>query len=368
MRAALLLLAVGCSFRSGATSPDAANSPIDAVDGPIVDGCMSFSVVVDTCAVTFGSGMTMTGSHTYDTDTQLLDGGPGPAFVIQNGIVLWPVASFTLAAGGSLRVDGSMAFGIVATSTIEIDGLIDLTNDGGGHRSAADCGMSEGAVGETNPGGGGGGGGGGFRSVGGTGGPGNKDQSSGHGVSVGGIGGIPVLTKPTTLIGGCDGGDGGVAGGVSGAGGGGGGAILLAAVGTIAIAGVINTGGGGGAPGVGNGAGGGGGGSGGMILIDGHAMLAGSLAANGGGGGEGNNGNAGQTGLASTTKAKGGTGGDPAGGDGAPGSAGTTLAGTNATDLQDGGGGGGGGGAGLIATTKPTTGSGTVSPAAQTWP
>jgi hypothetical protein len=391
--AVAVCLLAACEFHHGGLSTaDATGGGDDgatdatANDG-MIDACASFSTHLDTCAPSAapGDALALSGSNTYDTDTQTLTTPAGdmpvPSQLIPSpdgDIVAILVKGFSLT--GTLRVvgdDDHHPFGIVSYGTVTIDGLIDLTDGGAGSRSDTVCDdlKQKGHRGADDNGGGSGGGGGAFAGAGGGGGNGDKDGNSDGGQSTGAEGGTAAAARPTHIAGGCDGGGGGNAGGDGGSGGHGGGAIFIASSASITIEtnGGINAGGGGGRPGQGNGGGGAGGGSGGMIVLEaGSIIINGKLAANGGGGGEGADGNTGEigeTGLLATTRASGGAGNAGEGGDGAAGGAGTNLGGQSATQLKNGGGGGGGGGAGFIGIgpAAPLN-TGTISPTFQAWP
>lgn len=382
-----------CSFQHGALTGDGStgDGPRDGrgPDTPL-DACVSFSTHLDTCMpmVMPGSGLVLSGSNSYDTDTQVLT-TPNGATSIANqivtttdgGIVVLLVSSFTVNSGATLRITGvndRRAFGIVSYGHVQIDGLLDLSDAGAGSRAdqtCSDLGL-KGHKGADDNGGGSGGGGGGFAGAGGGGCNGDKDMNSDGGQSTGAAGGNAATARPTHITGGCDGGGGGDAAGKGGNGGHGGGAIFVASGNSITIgaSGAINAGGSGGKGGLGNGGGGAGGGSGGMIVLESSSVsIFGKLAANGGGGGEGADGadgNDGATGSLSTSRASGGSAGAPEGGDGAGGGAGANAAGVTATQLKNGGGGGGGGGVGFIAIGPgtPVLNNATISPQFDVWP
>ena len=388
MRPAVLacLLVAGCSFQHGilGAGPGDDAPPIDAPDVDAIDGsteCVTYSSLFDTCTSMTGTvDITLTpGQWTYSTDDHMLRGAtPMVLSTMMIAAAAGPldvafVHSFTVQAGATLRVEGRTGdrpFGLAASGPVQIDGIIDLSDNGAGARNDQACGGLVGTSGANGDGGAGGGGGGGFQGKGGAGSRGNADGPK----SDGGPGGVAIPARPASPIGGCDGGPGGDADEDGGEAGDGGGAIYIASAISIVLGptGVIDAGGGGGAAGRANGAGGGGGGSGGMILLESKAVtVSGTLAANGGGGGEGNTtGNPGQNGQRSKQRALGGKDGDANGGNGADGGADTTLDGVATTDLQTGGGGGGGGGAGFIAIgcPSPATSAGTISPPFAPWP
>lgn len=356
---------------------------IDApeLDGP--PGCKSFSTHINTCTqLVAGDPLMLAGANTYDTDSLVLTTPNGnvtlPTRVItttDGEIVVAFVTSLTLSSGATLRVEGNdfdRPLGIVATGAINVEGAIDVSNNGAGARNDAQCGAQVGVSGADDSGGASGGGGAAFAGAGGKGGDGDNDG----GTSAGGASGTPVATRPPHVRGSCDGGPGGDGfaenGGPAGDGGG---AVFLASAASITISGSINAGGGGGGPGQSNG-GGGGGGAGGMIVLEADTVtISGTLAANGGGGAEGgdssNAGNPGSPGALATTRAPGGSGAASEGADGGTGGAAGNAAGLAPTQFRKGGGGGGGGGAGFIGiggSSLVTSGTTVISPAYQAWP
>ena len=385
--AGVVCLLVGCSFDHGQFNGPRIDGAVDMIDSPAIDGppgCESFTTHIDTCTQLMpGDPLVLSGTNSYDTDDLVLTtpGGdvmlPSSVIVTTSGnYVVAFVSTLTLNAGATLRVTGSdmdRPLGIVATGAVTIDGAIDVSNNGAGARNDAECGTSVGGAGADDIGGASGGGGGAFAGAGGKGGNGDSDT----GTSLGGAAGTALASRPTHVLGGCDGGAGGDGNtNTDGGAGDGGGAIFIASAVSITInaTGSINAGGGGGAGGKGNGGAGGGGGSGGMIVLESPMVkIAGKLAANGGGGGEGadgTDGKAGDPGALSAMRANGGAGSAGEGGDGGDGGAGANAAGTAATQFKKGGGGGGGGGVGFIAiggSTPVTTGS-VISPAFQAWP
>ncbi len=382
-----LLLVVACSFDHGQFNGPRIDGDVVMIDSPLIDGppgCESFTTHLDTCTQLMpGDPIVLTGANTYNTDTLTLSTEntdvmlPSSVIVTPDGsYVVAFVSTFTMNAGATLRVTGTnmdRPLGIVATGAVVIDGAIDLSNNGAGARDDAACGTAVGGPGADDNGGASGGGGGAFAGAGGKGGNGDNDT----GTSLGGTAGVAIATRPTHVLGGCDGGAGGDGNtNTTGGGGDGGGAIFIASAVSITInsTGSINAGGGGGAGGKGNGGAGGGGGSGGMIVLESPSVkIAGKLAANGGGGGEGADGNDGAPGSPgglTTARANGGAGDAGEGADGGDGGAGANAAGLAPTQFKKGGGGGGGGGVGFIAiggSTPVTTGS-VISPAFQAWP
>ena len=334
MRSIVIMLAAGaatgCVF---APSPagvidgsvdSASHGPADAAHDAAMS-CTSYSTQFDTCML--GSAATNTlalsGTTTYNTDTHTL---------VQNGVSSMPshlVVSTstgavdvllvgTLTVGGTFRITGATAFGLAATTRVQIDGTIDLTAGGAGARNDAACQLASGAAGANDTTGGGGGGGGAFHGGGGAGANGDSD----NGPSLGGVGGTAVA-RLTGVLGGCSGGKGGdgrqpqhrwhrrrrrwrvVDRGTR--------------FDHRGCERQDQRGAGGGHKGMQDDGGGGGGGSGGMILLESAVVtIAGVLAANGGGGAEGSDtgddGTTGGNGTASATRAMAGAGNAPDGG------------------------------------------------------
>jgi hypothetical protein len=259
--------------------------------------------------------------------------------------------SINLAAGVTLAVTGTRPLVLVASTTITIDGTMNVRNPSGIGCTRTDPTEISGGAGGSRGGRGGKGGNGG-------------DD---------GVGGVAGDAMPPSLLGGCPGGAGQ---GDSDPPGVGGGSVLLIAQ-TIMVTGTINaTGTGGGGANVSL-AGGAGGGSGGVIVVDApNVTIAGTLLASGGGGGEGGRGailgggSGGNPGaapnpLTPSIAASGGSG--LAGGDGGPGGAILAINGTDGgrsgTNVATGGGGGGAAGIIEITATAPTI-TGAVVPAA----
>lgn len=369
--ALLVVLAGACSFEHGTllTSSDAAPTP----DGP--PGCVSFSSQVDTCTVTAGANLDLSGMNTYDTTTGTLLAGSSQQSITRMAaqgkagpIEVLLVHDLHLATNARLRATGNVPLAIIASGTITLDAgaIIDASSGGAGARTTCTGGA---VVGTNDSGGAGGGGGGGFGDAGGTGGTGNSDGSP----APGGTGGTGEPT-PAGPLGGCPGARGGDGNDSGGGGGAGGGAIYAASPMRIdvGLGAGIQVGGGGGRGGdvsfLSDGdAGGGGGGSGGMIMLEAPLVsIAGTLAANGGGGGEasggGNSGSDGSAGLFGTERAPGGSGNSSSGTEGGSGGALATHVGETVTSTDTGGGGGGGGGVGYIVIRSPSVMITTASP------
>jgi hypothetical protein len=328
--------------------------------------------------------VTLPDGTTISTDNGTVT-GPDGAIAVANTIIAQPggpmlrvlmAKSFSV---GDVRVTGTAALAIVATSDITINGVLDMSADGAAGGPGASTCSGGGAGGYFTSGAFvrapaghsagyptflwtiGGGGGGGFGSIGGTGG------TAGGALPGGGAGVINGVATLMPLRGGCPGGD-SQAGPYGGAGGG---AVQLVANGTVhlvgsgATKGQIHVGGGGGGAGAALGRdntsdntiavyGSGGGGAGGAILIEASSVVldadTGLWAAGGGGGGWGActpapHGTDGPPNASTPTGGTCPTGTTPAtaGGDGA-----TTAGGGNGQMTMYGSGGGGGGGLGRI--------------------
>jgi len=246
--------------------------------------------------------------------------------------------------GVTVVVSGSRPLVLLAGTSLQIAGTLDVASHHAGPRGPGTNGMcASPGGGASATSGGGGGGAGGMGTRGGNGGAGTT------GFAMGG-GGSPVRT-PSFLDAGCRGGPGGDggAGEDGGVAGEGGGAVYLLAP-MLQLDGVINASGGGGGGGDPN-AGGGGGGSGGMIVIHASTLVAtptSTLLANGGGGGGGADattpGLPGGEGAAAMalTPPPGGAGGGFAGSAGGAGGAGTSAGGNAGFGARAAGGGGGG--------------------------
>lgn len=390
----LAIACAGCGFKGAQSSPgdaDAADAIVqgdapDAADAAVADGvdaptdglCVSFSQLINTCALTFGDDLPITGPGTaqYNTETGVLsvNGTLVPvthrSFTIE-GVTIDAILAHnvTLTMGIALQAFGGAPLGaskpiaIIASGTVTLDDGAQIDVSDGGAGAFPVCSTPPRSGSSVAPGIGGGGGGGGFASKGGQGGLGNSDGPS---TAAGGDGAASIGAAGPQ--GGCAGAAGGTgSGGTVGAGGKGGGAIYIAAAGRIQLGNgaMLQAGGGGGhggthrsLPDFGD-AGGGGGGSGGMILLEAPQIVAptAGLFANGGGGGEGSittdAGNDGQPGQITTTAARGGNGGPAEGGDGGDGGALASPQGENAPAPARRGGGGGGGSAGYIFLLSP---------------
>jgi hypothetical protein len=197
--------------------------------------------------------------------------------------------NITLASNRTLTAHGSKPLVLLAISTFDLQGVIDVSSQqgslpGAGAAAATSCLNTTAAAGNS------GGFGGSFGGKGGNGG-------AISGTTPDGIIGTPapaLAALPTELRGGCPGGTGSsTMAGVAPVGGSGGGAVAIIAE-VIQMNGTINASGAGGKGGPATQSGGGGGGSGGMIVLDAPSIMPGTgtpwLFANGGGGGQGGTG------------------------------------------------------------------------------
>ncbi len=238
------------------------------------------------------------------------------------------------------RVTGTRPLVLVATDTITVSNMLDVSSTSLGRvgaGSAGDCVTGDdGANGASN-------------AAGGAGGSSAFEGGGGGSTSGGAIGGTPgPVVLLVTVSGGCSGGRGGTAGaGTPARGGAGGGAVYLIAGTRIVVtaAGSIHASGAGGqgGPAVNHGAGGGG--AGGLIGLDAPTVeIAGTATARGGGGGGGGGTAAGENG-ADPTGPSGQTrgGGSPSGGSSGGDGCGGTIGGQPGAATNRGGGGGGGG-------------------------
>lgn len=381
--AALLAVIAGCSFSAHAPSNpggDDANSTDAAVPGDVLidGGTPCVAGFLDLCKQAAPSiPLDIADAQSINTGPSNTD--PRCHTLTQPGgsdVCLIYATAVTITGTGSLTATGSRPLAIASSSTLTIDGTIDVGSHGpqrGPAVDAASCNFAK--FPGVDLGGGGGGAGGSFTLSGGDGGTGDNDNSaSPSGTAVPGMHGASATIS--VLRGGCAGQTGGDessgAGGNGGTGGHSGGALYLFAREGLQITGNVRATGAGGNGGQVQ-AGGGGGGTGGLVVIESPTItVSGQISANGGGGGQGggrlsgvpHSGNAGNDGTLGTTAAAGGSG--AAGGDvrlgfgGAGGSLTAAVTGTTA----DFGGGGGGGAAGVIKLlgTQQLSGS-TISPA-----
>ncbi|MDB4955864.1 MAG: hypothetical protein JWO36_3433 [Myxococcales bacterium] len=329
------------------------------VDASPTSACYGSSTLVRECLAAPPTAALELGNMDIDTSSNsgqcatVVGGGNLDACVIAG-------SSIHVATDVVITAHGARPLVFLASSSIVIDGTIDIASHRNGSRvgpaaNTVAC-ATDGVSATSGIGGGGGGYGGSFAGAGGGGGSG----------AVGGDGGSPASTStPAPLRGGCPGSNGASNGGARGDGGG---AVHFIAQTSITITGTINASGGGG-NGSSNLGGGGGGGSGGMIGFDAPTItitMNAKVFANGGGGGEGGGNGTGKAGNESTGgTANGGSGGAGNGGDGGNGAQGAQLTGGTGHDHkngQAGGGGGGGGGGGVIRTIGTVSANGLISP------
>ncbi len=236
----------------------------------------------------------------------------------------------------AINAVGSRPLVVVATGTITVDSMLDVSSHRGAPQGAGSdmpgCSSASALTGTTGgPGG----------SFGGTGGPGSNGQATA---------GLPLTV--TMLRGGCRGNDGGTSAGTGGYGGGA--VYLIASQINVTASGIIDASGEGGSGGLAPNGGGGGGGSGGLVGLEAPMVnVVGQVYANGGGGGQGGgqtiSGNAGSDPSAPSLGAQGGNGGASTGGTGGIGSFGITKnGGAGSNGSASAGGGGGGGAAGVV--------------------
>ena len=368
MRFVFIALALGaCSFRPGALAgdagtdqmshPDAARhdvatsdvaSPDVTAPDAIQDACVTVSDLgVNLCPMTTpGPALEIsatTSIHTDDGKTTptnsaiacaMMKGGSTPS------VCAIYATSITIDANVTLSATGGKPLVLIATQSIDIEGVLDVASHIGGATGPASPNPS--CQAGTNPKNAGGGQGGSFGTSGGSGG--DEDAAA---ATAGAPGGTVAIAS---LAGGCPGANGG-GGGAAGAGGG---AVLLATPSlTIGTGGAIDAAGAAGHGAAAGRHGGGGAGSGGLIAISAATITMNGnaqLFANGSHGGGGSSSTPASDGVDPTGAASGGTGGASGGSGGAGATGGTragALAGQPGTNNNDGGG-GGGGGAGAI--------------------
>ncbi len=261
---------------------------------PVCDVLEPSNLAATTCDTGAVTNLTVTSGVTaIDTSTGcdlVVTQTTGPAICVRG------FGTISIAQGATVRVTGSRALALVATTSFELDGTIDASADGPTTMTAAISGpgapfaIGNGGNGTANsPGIAGGGGGGGTAGA-----AGSSTLDQGAGGAAGATTGVAMLSP---LIAGSTGGHNGAAtnDARTAAGGLGGGALQLVSCDamTISATAIIDVSGSGGAGGPGTTsllapAGGGGGGGGGALLIEGASMtIAGVVAANGGAGGGG---------------------------------------------------------------------------------
>jgi hypothetical protein len=383
---ALLALIAGCGFSAHApANPGGDDTPgIDAaVPGDAaasIDGAAAcVAGFLDLCKQAAPStALDITNAQSINTDSD-----PRCRKLTQpagSDVCLIYATRVAISGGGVLTASGKRPLAIASSSTMTIDGTIDVGSHGTPQGPAADTGNCDfGSNPAMDLGGAGGAAGGSFTLAGGNGGTGDKNDN-----------GAPAGTAPpgthgaTTPIGGVlRGGCAGQTGadestspgsGNGGSGGHSGGALYLFALQSLEIKGKVRATGEGGNAGGGM-AGGGGGGTGGLVVIESPSItISGQLSTNGGGGGQGGGidnlgrrvaGRSGLDGNLGTTAALGGAGAlnnDPGFGTGGAGGALTDAVNGTTADY---GGGGGGGAAGVIKLlgAQQQLGGSTISPA-----
>lgn len=330
---------------------------IDTPDGYVADARQCFGTPIAICLTSVPTNA-LALPAAINTDTGCTQTVPQT-----NGPDLCVIAARTITVGADARATGARPLVLVATETIDVQRVLDVSSKVGSlgaAANAASCTVAQ--AGGDDSGGGAGGAGGSFQAKGGDGGRGDENNNGNpNGKAPGGTAGNAQTTA--VVRGGCKGGDGGTAGGQRGAGSPGGGAVYLIAGTSITVGtnGAVYASGAGGLFGS-NCDGGGGGGSGGMIGFDAPMItVTGRVAANGGGGGGGGgSGSAGGVGGDGTTtsfnaRAAAGTSGNPNGAAGGLGSA-IGNPGGGLGNNGDCGGGGGGGGVGFVWTHGTVTG------------
>jgi len=352
---ALGLCGCGFSARSQPAGSIDGTVPIDAaieidsapLDGTIPPLCLGTSVRVCVDPPAPGLVRTLT-TQTIDTSKSTLCAMYATTPAVDACVITGE--SIVIPAGSTVTATGGRRLILMSGGSITISGTLDAASHGGTPGPAADTGECQTNFVNPQTRGLGGGYGGSFGSAGKAGGKGAFGNSGGT---------APSPATVTKLTGGCRGGNGAdnILNSGGGDGGHSGGAVMLLAMDTLTIDGVVNASGGGGS-GASGGAGGGGGGSGGMIVLDATTVSTpGKCFANGGGGGEGanlGNGRDGNTSGNPDQTGAGGKGGASSGGDGGDSAFGATAGGAGANGSRanvppgDGGGGGGGGGVGVI--------------------
>jgi hypothetical protein len=345
-----------CSPFPTATT-DAGPVAIDSPPPPDAQQCFgSYVSVCFTASTDLPTTARVLTSDISTEDTQICDQHNQQA----TGYCVIAGMGIRIAAGTAIRAYGSRPLVLVSTTTVDLDGTLDVSStsssvavhpDGPGVTATAIASCADAAIAPTASSGGAGG------SFGGQGGNGQHQDSTTQPTAG------AAVSFPAALRAGCPGQAGNsVDGSAPGVGGHGGGAVSIIAS-AIHLTGAIDASGAAGLAGPLGKSGGGGGGSGGMIVLDAPTIATGAaflLFANGGGGAQGSAGTgtgsgAGQPGGESTGPLGAGAGGkniSTAGGAGGDGAAGTlSKDGANAaTNLLGGnaGGGGGGGAAGFI--------------------
>ena len=369
MRFVFIALALGaCSFHPGALAGDAASDqtphpdaagqdvytpdvaiPDVAASDAIEDACVVVSDLgVNLCPMTSpGPALEISASTSIHTDDGMTTpANPAIACAMMKGgstpsVCAIYATSITIDANVTLSATGGKPLVLIATQSIDLEGVLDVASHIGGATGPASPNPS--CQAGTNPKNAGGGQGGSYE----TSGAGGGDEDGAAGTA-GAAGATVSIAK---LAGGCPGAN----GGGGGAGGAGGGVVLISTPSlTIGTGGAIDASGAAGHGAAAGRHGGGGAGSGGLIAINAAIITMNGNAqifANGSNGGGGSSSNPASNGADPTGAASGGSGG-ASGGSGGAGATGATraaaaVAGHPGTNNNDGGG-GGGGGAGAI--------------------
>lgn len=363
--ATALLAAPGCAKVLGIE--DFTLAPDAAIHGPSPDAQLCYGAGLAPVCLTNAPTGTVTLDAAFDTTAcpgeVIAQPGGGPELCV--------IAATQISVSATVTVTGARPLMLLATDSIAIPGVLDVSSARNPARAGAGAnfsGCAAGTLPTSTSGAAGGGAGGTF---------GTRGANGGDGTLLGTVvnnnGTSAAVMLPVTFVrGGCSADDGGDSGANQGGGGGAsGGAVYLFAGTTIDVqGGIFASGAGGGASGLH--AGGGGGGAGGLIDLEAPTInVTGILAANGangsGGGASSTGGPAGADGATTEfatqpSAAPGGAPGGGVGGRGATGVAPPSIGGTGSTAVAGTAGGGGGGGAGVIYVKGAFTGT-QVSPA-----
>jgi hypothetical protein len=357
---AVLLLSAGCRQLFGIETTTLRDGGDGGGGGDVSDGVDALDAApgcttISDPALTFCLSQPVTDPLTMTTvflNTQAASSCP---FSQGGGASVCIIAGTTIDIpnGAAITSHGNRPILFYATTSITIEGLVDVASHIGGsagpNSNAAGCNAGAAPLGDA------GGAGGSFGGKGGNGGDGNGNA--------GGVAGAGIAA--TTLRGGCA----GETGGTGGFGGVGGGAVLFYAPSITLSSGVINASGSSGFGAPISGHGGGGGGSGGMIAFYASTMISvdvqSKVYANGGHGGGGSGGaGAGMNGTDPANPASGGGNGQ-GGANGGDGGSGYPVVQNGLPGIGMDGGGGGGGAPGAIRMVSPSKMlSGSISPPA----
>lgn len=358
--ATVLLAAPGCSKLLGIE--DFSLAPDADIDAPSPDALLCYGQGLAPVCLTSPAMGTRTLDAAIDTDTA---GTCSDVIAQTGGPELCVIAAAQISVSATVTVTGSRPLVLLATDTIAVPGVLDVSSRRtparvGAGANFSGCGAGTAPLNTTS--GAGGGAGGTFSLQGARGGDGAP-----AGVIVNNNGVAPAAMLPVTFVrGGCKGQDGGDSGASQGGlGGASGGAVYLFAGTTIDVQGSIFASGAGATASALH-AGGGGGGAGGLIGLEAPAInVTGIVAANGangsGGSGSTSGGVAGTDGATTAyatqpAATSGGATGGGGGGRGAAGAAIATIGGAGSTAVNGTAGGGGGGAAGVIYVKGTLTG------------